>query len=172
DVGEVGLAGAAELGVGQVIEQHVGLAVEDAMALLDDGDADGLRQVTLPGPGPAEEEPVLPLRDEAAGGELEDEGAVHLLVEVEIEGVEGLARVAEAGLLKPALEEPVLTLEQLVLDQGRQEVDRGQLLRLGLEEAAFEAGGHPGAAELAEGALQFDEHHVGTSWVFCAITAR
>jgi hypothetical protein len=56
------------------------------MALLDDGDTDRLRQVTLPGAGPAEEEPVLPLGDEAAGGELEDEGPVHLLVEVEIEG--------------------------------------------------------------------------------------
>jgi hypothetical protein len=43
---------------------------------------------------------------------------------------------------------------------------------LGLEEAVFEAGGHAGAAELAEGALQFDERHVGTSWVFCAMTAR
>jgi hypothetical protein len=40
------------------------------------------------------------------------------------------------------------------------------------EEAAFEARSHAGAAELAEGALQFDERHVGTSWVFCTIMAR
>jgi hypothetical protein len=142
------------------------------MALLDHGDADRLRQVTLPRARPAEEEPVLPLGDEATGGELEDEGAVHLLVEVEIEGVERLAGIAEAGLFEATLEEPVLALQQLVLDEGGQEVDRGELLGLGLEEPAFEAGGHAGAAELAGGALQFDERHVGTSWVFCAITAR
>ena len=47
DVGEVGLAGAGELGVGEFLEEDVGLAVKDAMALLDDGDADGLRQVAL-----------------------------------------------------------------------------------------------------------------------------
>ena len=37
----------------------------------------------------------------------------------------------------------------------------------------LEAGGHAGAAELAEGALQFDEVHVGiSSWVFRAMTSR
>src|SRR5262249_3403480 len=149
-----------------------GLAIEHAMALLDDGDADGLLQVALPRAGPTEEEPVLPLGDEAAGGELEDEGAGHLLVEVDIEGVEGLAGVAEARVLEPALEEPVLALEQFVLDEGRQEIDRGQRLRLGLEQATFEARGHARAAELAERPLEFDEGHVGTSWVFCAISAR
>jgi hypothetical protein len=128
--------------------------------------------VAFAGAGPAEEEPVLPLGDEAAGGELEDEGPIHLLVEVEIEGVERLAGVAEAGVLDAALEQPVLPLQELVLDEGREEVDRDQLLRLGLEEPAFEAGGHARAAELPEGALQFDERHEGTSWVFCAITAR
>ena len=112
------------------------------------------------------------MRDEAAGRELEDEGAVHLLVEVELEGVERLADVAEAGLLEAPLEESVLAFEQLVLDEGRQEVDRGQPLRLSLEEPAFETGRHARAAKLAEGALEFDERHVGTSWVFCAITAR
>jgi hypothetical protein len=79
---------------------------------------------------------------------------------------------AEARVLEPALEESVLALEQLVLDEGGEEVDRGEFLGLSLEETAFEAGGHAGAAELAEGALQFDERHVGTSWVFWAITAR
>jgi hypothetical protein len=172
DVSEVGLATAIELGVGEFLEQDVRLPVEDAMALLDDGDADRLGQVTLPRAGPAEEEPVLALGDEAARGELEDEGAIHLLVEVEIEGIEGLAGVAEARLLEPAFQEPVLALEELVLDEGGEEVDRGELLGLGLEQAAFETSGHARAPELAEGALEFGERHVGTSWVFCAMTAR
>ena len=37
--------------------------------------------------------------DELGGGELEDEAAIHLLVEVEVEGVEGLVRIAKVRLL-------------------------------------------------------------------------
>jgi len=107
-VSQVGLARPLELGIREFVEEDVGLAVEDAVALLNDGEADRLREVALAGARATEEEPVLPLGDEAAGGELEDEGAVPLLVEVEIEGVQGLAGIAEAGVLDPALEQPVL----------------------------------------------------------------
>ena len=81
--------------VGEFLEQDVGLAVEDAVALADGGEADGLSEMTLAGAGRAEEESVLTPIDELAGGELEDEAAIHLLVEVEVEGVEGLARLAK-----------------------------------------------------------------------------
>jgi transposase InsO family protein len=121
-MGEVRFARAVELGLGEFLEEDVRLAVADAMALLDDGDADRLGKVALAGAGAAEEEAVLPLGDEAAGGELEDERTVHLLVEVEVEGVERLVGIAEAGLLEPAVEQPVLAREQLVLDEGRQKV--------------------------------------------------
>ena len=44
---------------------------------------------------------------------------------------------------------------------------------LGLEQPRLEAGGHAGAAELAQGVLQFDEVHVGiSSWVLRAMTSR
>ena len=57
---------------------------------------------------------------------------------------------------------------ELVLDERGEEVDRGELLGLRLEQPGLEGGGHAGAAELAQGALQFDEIHVGiSSWVFC-----
>src|SRR3990170_1756714 len=113
------------------------------------------------------------LRDEAPGGQLEDEPAVHLGVEVEIEGVEGLAPIAEAGLLDPAGEEPVLASEELVLDERGEEVDGGEFRSLGFEEARLEAGGHAGAGEVGEGALQLGEVHVGiSSWVFRAMTSR
>jgi hypothetical protein len=39
----------------------------------------------------------------------------------------------------------------------------GASFGLRLEEPAFEADGHAGAAELAERPLQLDERHVGTS---------
>ena len=41
------------------------------------------------------------------------------------------------------------------------------------EQTGFEPGGHAGAAELAQGALQFDDVHVGiSSCVLCAMTSR
>ncbi len=143
------------------------------MAVLDDGHADGLGEMALAGARRAEEEAVLVLRDEAAGGEFEDEPAIHLLVELEVEGVERLAHVPKAGLLEAAVEEPILTPEQLVADERGEEVDRGELLGLRLEQSRLEAGGHARAAELAEDALQFDEIHVGiSSWVLWAMTSR
>ena len=72
EVGEIVLAGAVERGVGDLLEQGVGLAIEDAMALLDGGASDGLREMALAGAGRAEEERVFALGDEAAGGELVD----------------------------------------------------------------------------------------------------
>jgi hypothetical protein len=44
-------AGAGELRIGELVEQDVGLPVEDAMALLDHGEADRLGQVALAGAG-------------------------------------------------------------------------------------------------------------------------
>jgi len=109
------------------------------------------------------------LRDEAAGGELEDEPAIQLLVELEVEGVERLADVAGAGLLDAPVEEPILPPEQLVAHERGEEVDGGQLLGLGLEQPRLQPGGQAGKAELAERALPFDEVHLGTSSrVFCA----
>ena len=65
EIGEVLLAGAVERGVGDLLEQRVRLAVEDAVALLDRGAADGLGEMALAGAGWAEKERVLALRDEA-----------------------------------------------------------------------------------------------------------
>src|SRR6266536_1619018 len=113
------------------------------------------------------------LGDEVAGRELEDETAVHLFVEVEIEGVQPLVRVTEAGLLDAAGEQPVLAAQELIADESGEEVDRRQLSGLGFEQARLEGGGHAGAAELAKGALQFDEVHEGiSSWVRRAMRSR
>src|SRR2546426_11592841 len=88
--------------------------------------------MALAGAGGAEEEAVLVRGDKAAGGELEDEAGIHLLVEVEVKGVERLARVAEGGLLEAPVEEPILAPEQLVADEGGEEVGGSQRVGLGL----------------------------------------
>ena len=127
--------------------------------------------MALAGAGRAEEERVLALGDEARGGELVDEGAVHLVVEVEVEVVEGRSVVAERGLLDAALEEAVLTAQQLVGDERRQQVDGSHLLGLGLPEPGFQDVGHAGEAQLAQGVIEFDEVHVWSP-VLCSMRSR
>jgi hypothetical protein len=112
------------------------------------------------------------LRDPARGRQLEDEDAVHLLVEVEVEGIEPLADVAKAGELHPAFEKPILPAEQFVLHEPGEEIDGGEFLGLRFEQAGLEPGGDAGAAELAQGTLQFDDVHGRTSSVFRATTSR
>ena len=76
------------------------------------------------------------------------------------------------GLLDAAGEQPILAAEELVTDERGEEVDGRQRGGLGFEQTGLEAGGHAGAAELAEGALQFDEVHGVASWAFRAMTSR
>ena len=52
---EIRLAGAVERGVGDLLEQRVGLAIDDAIALLDRGAADRLGEMALAGAGWARE---------------------------------------------------------------------------------------------------------------------
>ena len=94
--------------------------------------------MALPGTGLADQEDVLALCDEACGGELEDERAVDLLVEGEVEAVERAVGVPESGLLMPAGEEAVLAALELVGDERGEQVDGSHLLGLGLEQARFE----------------------------------
>jgi hypothetical protein len=107
DLLEVLTAGAVESGLGELLDEHVGLAVGDGPALQDDGVSDGLGEVALAGAGRAEEERILGRGEEVSGGEVEDQGAVHLLVEVEVEAVERLALVAEASLLDAPSDQPI-----------------------------------------------------------------
>ena len=81
--------------LGQVIQQHVRFAVQHAIALLDGGLADGLGQVALARAAGTEKQCVFPLADEGAGGQIEDQTAIHLRIEGEVEVVQRL--VADRG---------------------------------------------------------------------------
>jgi hypothetical protein len=85
-------------GIGQFFQQDVGLAIEHLVALQDGGLADGLGQVAFAGAAWAEKQRVFAAIDEGAGGQIEDQAAVHLGVEGEVEVVEGLVGIAEAGV--------------------------------------------------------------------------
>ena len=140
-------------------EQGVGFAVDHAIALLDRGAADRLGEMALAGAGWAEKERVLALLDEARGREVEDERAVHLLVEVEIEILERAIGVAEARQLVPARQQPVFAPAELVGDERGHEIERGQPFGLGVAQAGFEDVGHAGEPEFAERTIDFDERH-------------
>ncbi len=149
----------------------VRLAIPDAIALLDGGVAEGLRQMALPGAGRAEEERVFALLDEAAGGQLVDERPIHLLVEIEVEAVERAIGIAEARLLGAPLEQPVLPAQELVTDERGDEVERGQAFRLRLAESGLQHAGHAREAELTERAIEFDKCH-GVSPVVRSMRSR
>jgi len=109
EIGEVRLARAVERRIGELLEERVGFAIDDAIALLDHRAADGLGQMTFPRPWWAEKERVFPLRDKAAGRQLVDERPVHLLVEIEIEGIERAIGIAKARQFMATLEQAVLS---------------------------------------------------------------
>ncbi len=158
-------AGAVERGFGEIIEQGVGLAIEHAVSLLDGGLADGLCQVTLAGAGWAEKQGIFVARDEGAGGEVEDQAAIHLLVESEVEVVESLLGVAELSLLFPPLQQALTTQGEFVGDQARQQVDGGERFGLGLAQTGLQHGGHSTQAKLFERTIEFDQIHSSISLV-------
>ena len=85
-----------------------------------------------------------------------------LLVEGEVEAVERAVGVAEPGLLVSPGEQPVLAPLELVVDERGDEVYRGHLVGLGLEQARVEDVGHAREAELAQRLVEFDEIHDGS----------
>ena len=153
-LGEEILAGPIERGVRHLFEQRMGFPIGDAMALVDRRPADRLGEMTLARTRRAEEEDIFALEHEAARGQVVDQRTVHLPVEVEIEGVERAVRVAEAGLLQPTRDEPVLASQELIADERRDEIDRRLVFRLGLSQPRVEDIGHAGESELAERTIQ------------------
>ena len=96
------------------------------------------------------------------GGELVDERAIHLLVEIKVKGVERAFGIAKARELVAALEQAVLPPAEFVGDERGHEIDGRHLLGLRLAQPGVEDGGHAGEAQLAERAIEFDEIHCGS----------
>src|SRR5260370_11228955 len=63
--------------------------------------------------------------DEGAGGQVEDQTAIHLLMDVEVEVVEAPLWVAKLGLLGPSLQQAIPATSEFIRDQTREEVDGG-----------------------------------------------
>jgi hypothetical protein len=63
--------------------------------------------------------------------------AIHLLVEVEVEVVQGLMRIAEGSLLFSALQQAIATTLEFIGDQAGEEVDGRHGFGLSLVQASF-----------------------------------
>ena len=116
----------------------------------------------LPVPGRAEKQGVLALGDEARGGELVDQRAIHLLVEIEIKGVERAIGIAEArracgGGRGAGLGGAGVRRLTSVATRSSGAICLG----LGVAQPGFEDVGHAGEAELPKRTIEFDEIHSG-----------
>src|SRR5437764_10131466 len=98
------LAGVINGSFGQLFQQMMRLAVEDTVALLDGGLTDGLSQVAFAGARWTENEGILVANDEGAGGQIENQAAVHFGIEGEVKAVQGFVGITELGLLAPAFQ--------------------------------------------------------------------
>src|ERR1700689_3117578 len=126
----------------------MGFPVHHPVVLLNGGLTDGLGQVALSRAAWAEKQGVFPLANERAGGQIEDQTAIHFGVEIEIKLVEGLMRVAELSLLAPTLEQTIAPPVQLIADQTRHQIDRRHVFALGREQSGFQHGGYAAQWEL------------------------
>jgi hypothetical protein len=91
--------------------------------------------------GWAEKQGIFVAGDERASGQIEDQAAIHLLVEVEVEVFEAPLGVAKLGLLGPSLQQAIAATSEFVRDQAGEEVDGGHGFGLSLVETGFEHGG-------------------------------
>ncbi len=79
------------------------LAIEHALAVLEGGLPDGLGQVALAGAAQTKK-CVFALAAEGAGGQVEDQAAIPLRIEVEVEMAERLIADRGRRLLAPPLQ--------------------------------------------------------------------
>jgi hypothetical protein len=135
-------------GLGQLVEQHVGFAIEHTVALLNGRLADGLGQVALARATRSKEQCVFALADESASSQVVDQTAIHLGIEVEVEVIERLLRIPEGGLLAPPFQQAVAAPAQLVGDQARDQIDRRHGFALGLAQSRFQHGGDAAEPQL------------------------
>ena len=126
-------------------------AIQHAIALLDDGVSDGLRAVTFAAARRTKKQGVFAPSDPAGGGQIEDQTAIHLGVELEVEVIQLLVGVAELRLLVAPLQQPLAAAGKFVGDQRGDQVDGRHVLRLRLQQACFQHGGHAAQAQLHQG---------------------
>src|SRR5258708_36627448 len=136
-------------GLGEFLQQDIGLRVDYAIVLLDGSLADGLSQVPFASSPWTQEKCIFPPSDEGTGGQIEHQAAIHLRVEGEVEVVQSPVRVAEGCLFAPPIQESLAAASKLVVHQTGDQIDRRHGLGLRLVKSGFQQGGCPSDPELS-----------------------
>src|SRR5215469_1237922 len=108
---------------------------------------------------PSRSSMLLESAKETGHYQIENQGTVHLHVELEVEVVQALVVVAELRLLMAAVEQPFASACQFVGDQRGDQVDGRHAFRLCLLEACFQRGHHAAQPQLMQGAIEFNQIH-------------
>ena len=153
------LAEVAELtGLGDVLDELVGLAIEDLEAALDGGGSEGFGNVALAGAGRADDEDVLLGVDELQGGEFEYVAPGQAGVVGPVEALEVLV-LGQTGEGVTPLEQTGVAAIELVLDEPGEGFEEVRLVTGHLKRTRLEGGDHAGEAEVLEGAFKLGDRH-------------
>src|SRR6476619_3608876 len=118
----------------------MGLAVEHTIALLNGDLSNGLGKMTFPAAGWTDKQRVFVTGDESSGGHIENQTAIHLGIESEVEVIEGFLWIAKLGLLAPTFQQAVATTGEFVRDQAGDQVDGRHGFDLSLVQTHLEHG--------------------------------
>ena len=165
------MRGAVEGGVGEFLEQDVGFAVEDAVALLDGGVADGLRRWLLPVPAGPRKSASSRWSMKRAVARSKTRVRFIFLLKVKSKLSSERSGSRKRACLRRRSSSRSCRRSEFVGDQRRDEVDGRHLFGLRLAQAGLQDVGHAGEAELAQARVEFDEVHVGSP-VFWSMRSR
>jgi hypothetical protein len=84
--------------------------------------------------------------DPGGGGQVEDQTAVHLWIELEVEVIQLLVCVTELRLLVASFQQALTASGKFVGDQDGDQVDGGDGLSLRLQQTRFQHCGHAAQA--------------------------
>jgi len=128
----------------------VGFSIQHTIALLDRRSSDSLRQMAFARTAGAEKQRVFTLSDEGTGCQIEDQTAIHLGVETEVEVIQSSLRVAEGRLFTSPFQQTDAASGQFVRDQARDQIDGSHGFGLRLAQSCFEHRGHAAEPKLSQ----------------------
>src|SRR5436853_7268604 len=97
--------------------------------------------------------------DESTGGQIKHQTAIHLLVEVKVEVVQSLIRVAEFRLFFASLQKPVASAAEFIRDQAGDQVYRCHRFDLSLMQTGLKHSGHAAEPKVPESGSEFCRVH-------------
>src|SRR5215831_10049699 len=115
--------------------------------------------MTLTSPRRTEKKCVFMPADESTCGQVEDQTAIHLLVEVEIKIIQSLLRIAKLRLLATSLQQPFATAGEFIRYQTGNQVDGSHRFGLGLAQTGFEHSSYAAEPQLLQSTVQLNQIH-------------